>query len=258
MGFDLVHPDDPFLEPPKAQTAFHRGNVAALIPSYFEERNIFDIATRAMQQLDTVLVIDDGSSDRTQAEAERAGVRVIRHAVNQGKGAAIKTGLRDLSGRPGLRYIIVLDGDGQHLPEEIPRFLEEASRSAASLLLGTRMSDTRTMPFVRRMTNRFMSWKISQVCGQAIPDTQCGFRMISADLAPALFTESNNYDYETEMLFIASRRGMRIVSVPVSTVYGEEKSKIHPVRDTIRFFELLSRYKEKSSASRTGPQRPAA
>ena len=141
-----------------------------------------------------------------------------------------------------MKYILILDGDGQHLPEEIPRFIEEANRSEAPLLLGNRMSDTRTMPFVRKMTNSFMSWQISRVCGQAMPDTQCGFRMISITLAPALFTEANNYDYETEMLIIASRRGCRIASVPVSTVYGEEKSKIHPVRDTLRFFKLLRRY----------------
>jgi hypothetical protein len=90
-----------------------------------------------------------------------------------------------------------------------------------------------------------MSWQISRVCGQSMPDTQCGFRMISTELAPALFTESNNYDYETEMLIIASRRGCQISAVPVSTVYGEEVSKIHPVRDTIRFFKLLSRYKNR-------------
>ncbi len=222
-----------------------RTNVAALIPAYFEERHICDVSQRVRSQLDHVLVVDDGSTDQTESEAQKAGVEVIRHQVNQGKGAAIKTGLRELTKRDGLRYILILDGDGQHLPEEIPHFLQEANRSRAALLLGNRMSDTKKMPFVRKMTNRYMSWQISRVCGQSMPDTQCGFRMISKELAPALFTESNNYDYETEMLIIASRRGCQIAAVPVSTVYGEEVSKIHPVRDTIRFFKLLSRYKKK-------------
>ncbi len=227
---------------PAPTVPLDRTNVAALIPAYFEERHIHDVAQRVRQQLDTVLVVDDGSTDKTEVEARRAGVDVIRHTVNQGKGAAIKTGLKELTSRPHVRAILILDGDGQHLPEEIPRFMEEGSRSQAALILGNRMSDTRTMPFVRKMTNRYMSWQISQVCGQSMPDTQCGFRMISTELAPALFTESNNYDYETEMLIIASRRGFRISSVPVSTVYGEEVSKIHPVRDTIRFYKLLARY----------------
>jgi glycosyltransferase involved in cell wall biosynthesis len=229
----------------QATTRIDRTNVAALIPAYFEERCIYDVANRVRQQLDLVLVVDDGSADKTEAEAQRAGVQVIRHPVNQGKGAAIKTGLRELNGRPELLYILILDGDGQHLPEEIPNFIEEANRSRPPLILGNRMSDTRKMPFVRKMTNCYMSWQISRVCGQRMPDTQCGFRMIGKDLAPALFTESNNYDYETEMLIIASRRGCHIASVPVSTVYGEEVSKIHPVRDTLRFFKLLSRYKKR-------------
>ncbi len=103
------------------------------------------------------------------------------------------------------------------------------------------------MPFVRKLTNRYMSWRISRACGQWIPDTQCGFRMIHREVLPRLFCESNNYDYETEMLLIAARAKFRIAAVPVSTVYGEEKSKIHPVRDTIRFFQLMSRYRDNAA-----------
>ena len=221
-----------------------RSNTAALIPCYFEEKHVQDIARRTRVQLDQVLVVDDGSTDATEAEARASGAEVIRHSTNQGKGAAIKTGLRELSGRASVEYVLVLDGDGQHLPEEIPAFVEAANATHAALLVGNRMSDTRTMPFVRRMTNRFMSAQISAVCGQPIPDTQCGFRMFHRDLAAALCeTRSSKYDFETEMLVIAARRGGSIAAVPVSTVYGDEVSKIHPLRDTIRFFQLMHRLK---------------
>ena len=223
-----------------------RTNVAAVIPAYFEGSRIREVAARTRLQLDRVLVIDDGSTDETSVEARAAGVEVIRHEVNQGKGAAIKTGLRRLTGTPGLQYILILDGDGQHLPEEIPAFLEEANHSHAALLVGNRMNDQRTMPLVRRLTNLTMSWSISQVCGQPIPDTQCGFRMIRTDLASALYCDSNNYDYETEMLVIASRLGCQVSAVPVSTIYGDETSKIHPVRDTIRFLQLMARYRQEN------------
>ena len=219
-----------------------RTNVAALIPCYFEEKQIADVATRTRAQLDQVLVVDDGSTDATATEAHKANVEVIRHEVNQGKGAAIKTGLRALSERPSVEYILILDGDGQHLPEEIPRFLELAASSGAPMLVGNRMSDTRTMPFVRRMTNQFMSWQISRAAGQPIPDSQCGFRMFRRDLAGTLCDlESSKYDFETEMLVVAARRGGSIAAVPVSTVYGDEISKIHPVRDTLRFIKLMRR-----------------
>ncbi len=225
-----------------------RTNVAALIPCYFEEKRVGEVARRVREQLDTVLVVDDGSTDRTADEAKATGVEVIRHDVNQGKGAAIKTGLRALSARDRIEYIIILDGDGQHLPEEIPRFIDEANRSGAAMLVGNRMTDLKTMPAVRRMTNQFMSGKISGVCGQEIPDTQCGFRMMRRHLASALCAApSTRYDYETEMLVIVSRQGCKIGAVPVSTIYGDEKSKIHPVRDTLRFFKLLSRLKREGT-----------
>ncbi|MGB8170472.1 MAG: glycosyltransferase family 2 protein [Chthoniobacteraceae bacterium] len=227
-----------------------RTNVAALIPCYFEEKRVREVARRVHEHLDTVLVVDDGSTDRTSEEAKAAGVEVIRHDVNQGKGAAIKTGLRILGARDRIEYIIILDGDGQHLPEEIPRFIDEANRSGAAMLVGNRMTDLKTMPAVRRLTNQFMSAKISAVCGQTIPDTQCGFRMIRRHLASVLCAApSTRYDFETEMLVIVARQGCPIGAVPVSTIYGDEKSKIHPVRDTLRFFKLLARLKREGAAA---------
>jgi glycosyltransferase involved in cell wall biosynthesis len=219
-----------------------RSSVAALIPAYREAGHIAEVVERTIKQLPQVCVVDDGSDDTTAELARKAGAEVIIHEVNQGKGAAIKTGFRHLL-KTGCSYILVLDGDGQHLPEEIPRFLAAAASGDLAFVVGTRMNDKAAMPFVRRMTNLYMSWQISRVCGQRIPDSQCGFRMIRLDVIPHLFCESNNYDYETEMLIIAARKGFQIGAAEVSTVYGTEKSKIHPVRDTIRFFKLLSRYR---------------
>jgi glycosyltransferase involved in cell wall biosynthesis len=225
-----------------ARPHIDRTNVAALLPAYFEERAIGDVAKRACAQLDLVLVVDDGSTDATSERAKVAGARVVRHEKNKGKGAAIQTGFKTLLETP-VEYILILDSDGQHLPEEIGRFLEEANRSGADVVVGSRMSDTRTMPLVRKLTNLTMSWIVSRVCGQRIDDSQSGFRMIHRSVVPHLFCETQGFDYESEMLFIAAKKGFKISSVPISTVYGDEKSKIHPVRDTIRFFQLLARYR---------------
>ena len=224
-----------------------RRNVAALIPCYFEEKHIRDVATRTRAQLETVLVVDDGSTDQTSDEARAAGVEVIRHEKNQGKGAAIKTGLRELTSRNGVEWVLILDGDGQHLPEEIPHFLNAAGDAA--MIVGNRMSDTRTMPFVRKLTNLTMSGLISAIIGQRVPDSQCGFRMFRRDLASALVdVPSSNFDFESEMLAIAARRGVKIAAATVSTVYGDERSKIHPLRDTVRFFKLLGRLRQERNA----------
>ncbi len=221
-----------------------RQTVAVVIPAYNEEKHIGDVVRRARQQLDDILVVDDGSSDETAERARKSGAEVIVHPENRGKGESIKTGLRHWQDRQ-FELVTILDADGQHLPEEINQFVAAAlSATEPKLILGNRMKDLSSMPRVRRIVNRWMSKRISAACGQEIPDTQCGFRMVHRDLIPDLLGGAARFDYETEMLIIASRKGFRIESVPISTVYSDEVSSIHPVRDTLRFFKLMSRYKK--------------
>lgn len=223
-----------------------RRNVAAVIPAYHEEVHVHGVAEQVCAQLDHVLVIDDGSSDATTARARESGAEVIVHPENRGKGEAIKTGLRHWLERKEIEFILLLDADGQHLPEEIGRFFAAAAATEAGLFVGTRMNDVREMPFVRRTVNRYMSHRISRLCRQEVPDTQCGYRMVQRALVPQLLDGTSRFDYETEMLIIASRQGFRIASVPISTIYSDEVSSIHPVRDTIRFFRLMRRYEKGS------------
>src|SRR5262245_46400964 len=230
-----------------------RSQTAAVIPAYQDEKHIGDIARRTCERLDHVLVVDDGSTDQTSQRAREAGAEVVVHAQNQGKGEAIKTGLARWlgSGNPTssgqdrqITWVILLDSDGQHLPEEIDRFLvAAASVTRPTFFIGNRMDDVARMPFVRRVVNRCMSNEISRVCGQKIPDTQCGYRMLERQLIQAMLVGTNRFDYETEALIISSRKGYRIESVPITTVYTDQVSKIHPLRDAFRFFKLMQRYK---------------
>jgi glycosyltransferase involved in cell wall biosynthesis len=229
---------------PQPGRPLDRRNVAAVIPAYHEEAHVGRVAERTLAQLDHVLVVDDGSTDATATRARAGGAEVIVHPVNRGKGEAIKTGLRHWLAHEEIESIVLLDADGQHLPEEIGRFLAAASATGAGLFVGTRMNDVREMPFVRRTVNRYMSRRISRLCGQDVPDTQCGYRMVGRGLVPHLLDGTSRFEYETEMLIIASRAGFRIASVPISTIYSDEVSSIHPVRDTIRFFKLMRRYEQ--------------
>jgi glycosyltransferase involved in cell wall biosynthesis len=231
---------------PSAGQPLNRTNVAAAIPAYQEEAHVRGVAQRVCAQLDHVLVIDDGSSDATAARAREGGAEVIGHPENRGKGEAIKTGLRHWLARPEIEFILLLDSDGQHLPEEISRFFNAAAATEASLFIGTRMNDVGEMPFVRRTVNRYMSHRISRLCGQDVPDSQCGYRMIHRNLVPHLLAGTSRFEYETEMLIVASHAGFQIASVPISTIYSDEVSSIHPVRDTIRFFQLMRRYEKGS------------
>jgi glycosyltransferase involved in cell wall biosynthesis len=220
-----------------------RSRIAAVIPAYQEEKYVSEVARRARAQLQNVLVVDDGSTDATSDRARSAGVDVVVHPQNRGKGESIKTGLHYWLQR-GSEYVVLLDADGQHLPEEISRFVEAAaSDNQAKIFVGSRMNDTSTMPFVRRIVNRYMSGKISRACGQQIPDTQCGFRMLHRDIIPEVLSGASRFEYETEMLIIASRKGHRVASVPITTVYSDEVSSINPVRDSLRFFKLMRRYR---------------
>jgi glycosyltransferase involved in cell wall biosynthesis len=222
----------------------NNATIAAVIPAYQEQKHVGEVAQRARMQLEHVLVVDDGSTDATADRARAAGVDVVVHPQNRGKGESIKTGLRYWFDR-GSEYVVLLDADGQHLPEEISRFVgATASESGAKIFVGSRMNDTRTMPLLRRMVNRYMSNQISRVCGQQIPDTQCGFRMLHRDIIPEVLSGASRFEYETEMLIIASRKGYRIASVPITTIYSDEVSSINPVGDTLRFLKLIRRYKQ--------------
>ncbi|MEP7015510.1 MAG: glycosyltransferase family 2 protein [Verrucomicrobiota bacterium] len=219
-----------------------RSTVAALVPAFNEEKHIGDVVRRTRAKLNHVLVVDDGSIDATAAEARTAGADVITHPKNVGKGEAIRTGLRHWQDRQ-FTWVLILDADAQHRPEEIDRFLKAPLSSDAKMFVGSRMADVTRMPLMRRMVNRYMSKKISRACGQIIPDTQCGFRMLHRDLIPELLVGADRFDYETEMLIKTSRKGLRIDSVPITTVYSDEVSSIHPVRDSLRFFKLMRRYR---------------
>jgi glycosyltransferase involved in cell wall biosynthesis len=230
-----------------------RFKTAAVIPAYQDEKHIGDVARRTRERLDHVLVIDDGSTDQTEQRAREAGAEVIVHPQNQGKGEAIKTGLAHWLGNtnpsgsredPQITWVVLLDSDGQHLPEEIDRFLlAAASVTRPTFFIGNRMDDVARMPFVRRVVNRYMSDQISRVCRQEIPDTQCGYRMLHREIIPDMLGGAHRYDYETEALIIASHKGYPIKSIPISTVYTDQVSKIHPMRDSVRFFKLMRRYK---------------
>jgi len=227
-----------------------RSQTAAVIPAYQDEKHIGDIVRRTCDQLSGVLVIDDGSNDQTGQCARDAGAEVVVHDQNRGKGDAIKTGLAHWLSRE-CKWVILLDSDGQHLPEEIDRFLAVAAHTTQpTFLIGNRMNNLTGMPFIRRVANRYMSRQISRVCKQEIPDTQCGFRMLDHQLIPQLLGGGDRFDYDTEVLIIASRKGYRIESVPITTVYTDQVSKIRPLRDALRFLKLMWRYRSASRAKK--------
>jgi glycosyltransferase involved in cell wall biosynthesis len=223
--------------------------VLAIIPAYCEERFIGQVVRQVLQYVKAALVVDDGSTDDTATEAQTAGARVIRHSTNLGKGAALKTGLRYAVSIEA-DFFLFLDGDGQHDPAEIPAFIDAINRSNAGLVIGNRMLNLESMPFIRRWTNRFMSWQIGRICKLPIPDSQCGFRLARKELQPVLMAPSNRFEFESESLILAARWGVRLSFVPIRTIYTDQHSKIQPIRDTMRYFRLIRKYRGTGERSR--------
>jgi glycosyltransferase involved in cell wall biosynthesis len=222
-----------------------RETVCAIIPACGEEWFIGSVVRGVLEHLDHAIVVDDHSPDQTARVAHEAGAEVICHSRNLGKGAAIKTGLDKAADRFG--YFLFMDGDGQHDPAEIPIFLAKAKTTRAHLIIGNRMWNPTSMPTIRRWTNKFMSWQISKLCRYNLPDSQCGYRMARYETLPLLHESSDGFAFETESLILAARNGFQIEFVPVRTIYRDERSKIKPMRDTLRYIRILAKYRSDQS-----------
>ena len=212
----------------------------AVIPARDAAGTVGDVvrSLRAKFPESEVVVVDDGSSDGTGASAEEAGAVVVKHEVNQGKGAALQSGF-DEALRRGADAVLALDADGQHDVEAAPGLI--AALADSDLVIGSREADRTGMPWLRRKTNDVTTWWTSYLAGQRIPDSQSGYRAIKAPVLRAVHPVSRRFEYESEFLVRAARQGFRIGQAPIPTLYNAPGSHIHPVRDTVRFVRLVLR-----------------
>jgi len=219
-----------------------KARTGIVIPAFNAAAHLGSVIERASQfiPVSRIIVVDDGSSDATERAARESGAVVLRHLQNQGKGAALETGIAEAA-RMGMEFAITMDADGQHSPDEIPRFLAKEAETAADIIVGDRMADRKDMPGDRIFANRVTSWFVSCRARVHIPDSQNGYRLIRASLYRELRVKAKRYAAESELLIKAGRRGARIDSVRVATIYAGEKSSVHPVIDTLRFLRMALR-----------------
>lgn len=212
-----------------------------LIAAYQAQPTIASLVKAVVAMGLPVCVVDDASTDATAQLAQKAGAYVLVRSVNGGKGTCVRQGLEWIRQRMGPVWVLMLDADGQHLPEEIPRFLEAGKEGGADVVIGNRMDCPKGMPLDRRWTNRFMSWLLSHLIRQRVPDTQCGFRLISPKVVEKIRLSSQRFEIESELVLKAGWAGFRIRSIPIASVYRGGASFIRPVRDTWRFLLFLWR-----------------
>lgn len=221
-------------EPPRP-----RQRILALVPAYNEQNQIGKVVCGVLAQGFPVLVVDDGSTDNTAARAESAGATVLRQGKNQGKGVALRRGFAWALDQ-GYEAMLTLDGDNQHDPAEIPRFLEIAEREPYDLIIGAR--NFNDMPWTRYTMNVLGRWTFSRLMGQPMPDNQSGYRWLSPRLAEAaLAGEEEGYEFEVEMIVICLRHDYRLGWVPIRTIYNGEPSHINHVKHVFQYLRLLWR-----------------
>ncbi len=214
----------------------NQSSIVALIPAWNERARLGPVVEATRQHL-PVLVVDDGSQDDTAAVARRAGSTVISHSQNQGKGVALMTGF-DWALSRGYQAVLTLDADGQHDPDDIPKFLSAYQSGSWDLIIGKR--DFTKMPFPRGYTNPFGSWLLSLALGERIPDNQSGFRMHDRRLLETLELTTTGFELEVEVIIQAVCRDMRIGWVEIRTIYHVDKtSYFHPLKDSARFLGMV-------------------
>ena len=214
-----------------------------IIPAYNEEKAIKSVVECALKYGD-VLVVDDGSDDNTYNLAKSADVKIVKHEKNMGKGAAIKSGLKEAL-NSNYDVLILLDGDGQHNPDCIPSFI--SNMDGNELVIGSRFKkgNPENMPVWRKLSNKITTNLIKFGTGYRLTDSQSGFRAISRNAA-GLFLDIkyNDYLYESEMFYRAARHNIKVSEAPIPCTYGDEKSyvtKMHALKYILFIIGLLGR-----------------
>ncbi len=207
---------------------------AAIIPCFNESGRIGPVVEGARRHLPNVIVVDDGSTDQTAREARSAGAQVIRQSVNGGKGSALRAGW-DHARKIGFDWALCLDGDGQHSTQDIPKFFGRAGETSAQLIIGNRMDRAGEMPMLRRWANRWMSRCLSDLTGEKLSDSQCGFRLVHVESVLHLPLASSRFVIESETIVAFLAAGKHVEFVPIQVIYGTGGSRICPVRDTWRW-----------------------
>lgn len=206
-----------------------------LIPAFNEAPNIAKVIAGAKRHIDKIVVIDDGSGDGTAEVARAAGAICLASQTNCGKGSALRTGI-SFARAQDFTHVITLDGDGQHLPEDIPVMLGVGRETGADLVIGARSFDRALMPRARYYSNTVGSRLASALVGREIKDSQCGLRLFRLDKLCAIKLRSHRYEFEMEVLIKMARSGCTIAHAPIRMVYGNGHalSKMKPIRDTVR------------------------
>jgi UDP-N-acetylglucosamine---dolichyl-phosphate N-acetylglucosaminyltransferase len=191
-----------------------------VIAAYNESKHIATVVRRVRKQgYSNIVVVDDGSKDATSAMAKKAGAVALRHIINLGKGAAMKTGA-DYAFKKGAKAIILVDGDGQHEPEELPKFLKALGKGNDIVFSYRRR--TGKAPLVRKLGGQFINMLFKIFYGITLQDSICGYRAMTRHAYETVRWTSTNYSVESEIIARAGKAKLRYTEVPIATIYHDK------------------------------------
>lgn len=195
--------------------------IIAAIPAYNEEHTIGSVVTLTKRHVEQVVVIDDGSKDRTSLIAQSLGAVVIRHRTNEGKGKAVQDAFK-IAAKNKADILVILDADGQHDPDAIPDLIKPITNGKADIVVGSRFLDkngTKEMPGHRKVGNKVLSVATKLGTGQDITDSQSGFRVFSKKAFTKMIVVENGFAIESEMFMEAANKGLKVIEIPISCKY---------------------------------------
>ena len=203
-------------------------NIVAIIPAYNEEKALADVIAKTFKYVDKVIVVNDGSVDKTAEVALNAGAEVISHSTNLGKGEALKSGFKALNDDS---IIVTIDGDGQHNPNEIPDLIKPIVEGSADLVNGSRYMNgpEENTPAYRRVGQRVLDIATNISAGIKVTDSQSGFRAFSSKARDCFRFKDTGFGIESEMLVDAADAGLKIVEVPITVRYDVDGSTKNPI-----------------------------
>ena len=212
-----------------------------VIPAHNVEGPLVGVLRGARKWVEDILVVDDGSTDRTREAALAQGAQVLSFPSNGGKGRALKTGFGYYLDR-GVEVIITMDGDGQHDPVCLPALIEEYHQREAQVVIGSRLEDRERIPKIRYYPNLIGTYCLSWATGQYVPDSQSGFRLYQAEGLRELPLKADGFALETEVLIRLAKKGAVIASIAIPALYpGGAPSHYRPVADTYQISIMVLR-----------------
>ena len=216
--------------------------ICILIPAYNAQWTLGSVLEKIEPLKVDTLVVDDGSSDETERVASEHGAQLLKHSLNLGKGAALRTGFQSIL-RKDYQVVITLDADGQHDPAEIPSLLKIFQNVKPDILIASRAAEFGKMTFLRRFWNRLGVKAVARLCHSDITDSQSGFRLIRTGVLKKVDLSTSRFETELELLVKACKKGFSVLSVPINTqkVDGTASSHFRPVVDTWMVCKLFLR-----------------